>query len=53
MTGVEILATQNVATAFGFCWTGFICLVFAGLIFVMFLVILVITIVSFIIKNRK
>lgn len=33
MTGVEILATQEVATAFGFCWVGFICLVFVGLIF--------------------
>ena len=31
MTGVEILATQEVATAFGFCWAGFICLTIVGL----------------------
>lgn len=33
MTGVEILATQEVATAFGFCWAGFICLTIVGLLF--------------------
>ena len=37
MTGVEILATQEVVTSFGFCWAGFICLIFAGLIFGVFL----------------
>jgi hypothetical protein len=33
MTGVEILATQEIATAFGFCWAGFICLTIVGLFF--------------------
>jgi hypothetical protein len=37
MTGVEILATQEVAIAFGFCWAGFICLAIAGLFFGAFL----------------
>ena len=32
MTGVEILATQEVATAWGFYWSGFWVLIAAGLI---------------------
>lgn len=33
MEGVEILAAQEVATAFGFCWPGFVLLVITGIIF--------------------
>lgn len=33
MTGVEILATQEVATAFGFCWPGFIIPLIIAVIF--------------------
>ena len=33
MTGVEILAVEEVVTAFGFCWAGFICLTIVGLLF--------------------
>ena len=37
INGVEILATQEVATAFGFCWPGFIVLLIAAVIFGCFL----------------